>query len=98
MMVCSDFLLRCITPLKSHVCPMWQYTWEGDATRLERGRGFDLTPEVQRNLLGKLSPDPSSNDFITPPPICAPLCADQAMRTRLLRELPTLDEISITVQ
>jgi hypothetical protein len=30
--------------------------------------------------LGKLSPDPSSTDFIMPPPAYAPLCSDQAIR------------------
>jgi hypothetical protein len=29
MMVLSDFLSRCITPLQSHVCPTWQYTLGG---------------------------------------------------------------------
>jgi hypothetical protein len=32
MMVLSDFLSRCITPLQSHVCLEWLYTGEGDAT------------------------------------------------------------------
>jgi hypothetical protein len=35
-------------------------------------------------MLGKLSPDPSSADFIMPPPDCTPLCFDQATRRRLL--------------
>jgi hypothetical protein len=96
-MVLADFLSRHIAPLQSRVRPAWQYTGEGDATWLERERGSDLAPDVQRTLLGKLSPDPFSIDFITSPPVCAPLCSDKATRTRLLQELPTLDEIGIAM-
>jgi hypothetical protein len=52
---------------------------------------------VLRTRLGKLSPDPSLTDFVTPPLACVPLCSDQATWTRLLRELPSLDDIDITV-
>jgi hypothetical protein len=34
--------------------------------RLERGHGSSLSPDVLAALLGKLTPDPSSADFITP--------------------------------
>jgi hypothetical protein len=53
---------------------------------------------VRRALLGKLSPDPSSTDFITPPSACAPFCSDQATRRRLLKELLTLDDIGIVTR
>jgi hypothetical protein len=49
-------------------------------------------------LLGRLSPDPSSVDFITPLAVCAPMCSDQVAWMRLLRELPTLDNIGIGAQ
>jgi hypothetical protein len=49
-------------------------------------------------LLVRLSPDPSSADFVTPPTAYAPMCSDQAVRIRLLRELPTLDDIDITAR
>jgi hypothetical protein len=95
IMVLSDFLLRHIAHFQSRVCPMWQYTGEGDATRLEHDQGSNLAPDMQRALLGKLSPDQSSADFTTLPPVCTPLCSNQGTMRRLLQELPTLDEIGI---
>jgi hypothetical protein len=53
---------------------------------------------VRRALLRKLSPNPSSTDFITPPSACAPFCSDQATRRRLLQKLLTLDDISIVTR
>jgi hypothetical protein len=98
MMVLHDFLSRCITPLQDCAHPTWLYTREGDTTRLERGCDSNLAPDVLNTLLGRLSPDPSSVHFITPLVVCAPMCPDQAMRMRLLRELPTLDNIDITAR
>jgi hypothetical protein len=97
MMVLSDFLSRHIAPLKSHIRPVSQFTREGDTTRLEHSRGSDLAPDILRTLLGKLSPDPSSTDFVTPLLVCKPLCSDQATQMRLLRELRTLDDTSIAM-
>jgi hypothetical protein len=98
MMVLSDFLSRRIAPLQSRIRPVCQFTWEGNTTRLERGCGSDLAPDVLRTLLGKLSPSPSSTDFVTPLLVCVPLCSDQVMQMRLLRELPILDENGIAVR
>jgi hypothetical protein len=50
---------------------------------------------VLGTLLVRLSPDPSSADFITPPAACSPICSDQAMQMRLLRKLLMLDDINI---
>jgi hypothetical protein len=86
MMVLSDFLSRHIAPLQSRICLAWQFTGEGDTTWLECSHGSELAPDMLRTLLRKLSPDPSSTDFITPPLVCVPLCSDQVMQTRLLRE------------
>jgi hypothetical protein len=72
------------------------YTEENDATRLERGHGSDLDPSVLTGMLSKLSVDPSSGDFINPLAPCIPLCLDQAMRSMLFKEFPTLDDIDIT--
>jgi hypothetical protein len=49
-------------------------------------------------MLSKLSIDLSSNDFVNPLTWCTPLCLDQVMRSLLLKELPTLDDIDITVR
>jgi hypothetical protein len=74
MMVLSDFLSRCITPLQSCIRLAWQFIGEGNTTRLEHDHGSDLAPGVLRTLLGKLSLDPSSTNFVTPPSVRAPLC------------------------
>jgi hypothetical protein len=62
---------------------------------LERNRGSNLALDVLGTLLGRLSPDPSLVDFVTHPAVCAPMCSDQVMQMRLLKELPTLDDIGI---
>jgi hypothetical protein len=97
MMLLHDFLSRHITPLQDCAHQAWMYTGEGDATRLERDYDSDLDPDMLGALLVRLSPDPSSADFITPPMVCAPMCSNHAMQMRPLRELPTLDDIDITM-
>jgi hypothetical protein len=76
MMVLHDFLSRCIAPLQDRPCPAWMYTEECDTTWLERDRNSGLAPEVLGTLLGRLSPGPSSVDFVTPPMVCTPMCSD----------------------
>jgi hypothetical protein len=73
------------------------YTRENDTTWLKRGRGSDLAPYVPEGMLTKLSSDPSSSDFINPPVAFMPICLDQALRSQLLKEMPTLDDIDIVV-
>jgi hypothetical protein len=58
---------------------------------------FHLNPNVLGTLLARLSLDQSSVNFVTPLAAYAPMCSDQATWTRLLRGLPTLDDIDITV-
>jgi hypothetical protein len=98
MMVVFDFLSKCIAPLQLCARPTWMYTGENDATQLEHGSGLDSDLTVRTGMLSKLSIDPSSNDFINPPVRCTPLCLDQATRSLLLKELPTLDDIDIAVR
>jgi hypothetical protein len=74
------------------------YNRENDATRLECGNRSNLDLTVLAGMLQKLSIDPSSNDFTNPRARCTPLCLDQATRSLLLKELPTLDDIDIVVQ
>jgi hypothetical protein len=52
--------------------------------RLERDNGSVLGEEASVLVMGKLSPDPSSHDFITPPASYQPLSMDQAARILLL--------------
>jgi hypothetical protein len=98
MIVLFDFLSKRIEPLQLRARPAWLYTGENDNTRLERGRGSDLDPEVLDTMLTKLNPDPTSADFFIPPVVCVPICLDQVMQSKLLKELPTLDDIDIVVR
>jgi hypothetical protein len=52
--------------------------------RLERDNGSVLGEEASALVMGKLSPDPSSHDFITPPASYQPLSMDQDARILLL--------------
>jgi hypothetical protein len=46
-------------------------------------------------VLGNLSPDLTSHDFLTPPAPYQSLCLDQAARTMLLVSMPSMDDIGI---
>jgi hypothetical protein len=48
-------------------------------------------------MLGKLSPDSTSHNFITPPTPCQPLCLDQAVQTIMLVSMPLMDNIGIAM-
>jgi hypothetical protein len=98
MIVLHDFLSKHITPLQERVRPVWLYTGGNDATRLERGPGMDLEPGVLETMLSKLSTNPSSIDFITPPAHCMPICMNQAARSLLLKVMPLLDDINIAAR
>jgi hypothetical protein len=55
---------------------VWLYTGVNDFTWLERANGSALGEEALVLVMGKLNPDPSSHDFITPPASYQPLCMD----------------------
>jgi hypothetical protein len=74
------------------------YTGEGYTTQQERGHDSGLDPNVLGFLLAMLSPDPSSVNFDTVLTPCTPMCSDQVVQTRLLRVMPTLDDIDITAR
>jgi hypothetical protein len=71
---------------------VWFYTRVNNVTWLERGDGSVLGKEVLALVMGKLSPDPSSHDFVTHPASCQPPCMDQATRTLLLVVMPSMDD------
>jgi hypothetical protein len=54
--------------------------------------------DVLGTLLGMLSPESSLANFVTPLIVYTPICPDQVMQMKLLKELPTLDDISFTVR
>jgi hypothetical protein len=59
---------------------------------------MDLDPKMLDAMLSKLCTDPISTDFVNPPTPCKPIFLDQATRSKLLKEMPTLDDIDITVR
>jgi hypothetical protein len=77
---------------------VWLYTREDDTTQLERGRGMDLELGVLATMLSKLSLDPSSIDLTTPLVHYTTICMKQAVRSQLLKVMPTLDDIDITTR
>jgi hypothetical protein len=66
-----------------------------DARQLERGNKLNLDVGPLAMVLSRLSPNPSSTDFITHPEHCLPIYANQAMRLLLLKGMPMLDDIDI---
>jgi hypothetical protein len=96
MMVLHDYVSKCIAPHQERTRPAWLYTRVNDVARLERGDGSMLGGEALVLAMGKLSPDPSSHDFITPTS-CQPLSMDQAARTFLLVAMPSMDDVDIAL-
>jgi hypothetical protein len=70
MMVLHDYVSKCIVPLQERTHSVWLYTGVNDVTRLEHGDGSALGEEVLVLVMGKLCPNLSSHDFITPPASC----------------------------
>jgi hypothetical protein len=97
MMVPHDFLLKCIAPLQDHSRLTWLYTGVNDTTQLEHSDRSDLDDATLAFALMKLSPYPTSHDFITPPTSYQPLCMDQAARMLLLVVMPSLDDVGIAM-
>jgi hypothetical protein len=75
---------------------VWLYTGVNDVTRLERGDGSMLGEEALALVMGKLSPNPFSHDFVTPLASCQPLCMNQVARTLRLVVMPSMDDVGIT--
>jgi hypothetical protein len=95
MMVLHDYVSKHIAPLPKRTFLAWLYTGVNDVTRLERGDGSVLGEEVLVLAMGKLSPDLSSHDFITPPVSCQPLYMNQAVRMLLLVAMSLMDDVGI---
>jgi hypothetical protein len=95
MMVLHDFMSKRIIPLQDRSRPTWLYTNLSDTTRLEHDDRSDLEPDMLEAMLSKLRTDPTFHDFITPLELCAPICLNQAARSLLLSEMPSLDDINL---
>jgi hypothetical protein len=59
---------------------------------------MDLDQNVLEAMLTKLSSDPTSDDFVNPLPFYKPIFLDQAVRSLLLKQMPTLDDIDVVVR
>jgi hypothetical protein len=59
---------------------------------------MDLGMKVLDVMLLKVCSDSISDDRINPPPSCLPIFMDQAARSKLLKEMPTLDDIDVAVR
>jgi hypothetical protein len=95
MMVLHDYVSKRIAPLQERTRLAWLYTRVNDVTWLECGDGPTVGEEALALMMGKLSPDLSSHDFVTPPASCQPLYMDQAARTLLLVVMPSMNEVNI---
>jgi hypothetical protein len=71
------------------------YTSLNDTTRLEHDDKSDLELYMLAATLSKPSTDLTSHDFIKPPELCVPICLNQATRSLLLGEMPSLDDIDL---
>jgi hypothetical protein len=96
MMVLHNYVPKHITPLQEHTRPVWLYNGVNTVTWLECIGGSVLGEEALALVMRKLSPDPSSHDFVTPPTSCQPLCMDQAASMLLLVVMPSMDDVGIT--
>jgi hypothetical protein len=94
-MVLHVFVSKHIALLQDHSWPAWLYTGLNDTKRLEHGDRSDLEPYVLAVALSKLSTDSPSHDFITPLELCVSICLHQAMRSLLLSEMSSLDDINL---
>jgi hypothetical protein len=95
MMVLNDYVSKCIGPLQECTRSAWLYTRVNDVMRLECSDTSVLGEEALTLVMGKLSADPSSHNFITPPTSCQPLCMDQVVRMLLLVAMHSMDNIGI---
>jgi hypothetical protein len=95
MMVMHDYVSKRITLLQERTRLAWLYTGVNNVTQLEGNDGSTLGEEGLALVMGKLSPNPSFHNFVTPPASCQPLCMDQIARMLLLVVMPSMDDVGI---
>jgi hypothetical protein len=66
--------------------------------QLEHDHGTELDQKVLDAMMSMLSSNLIFDDFVNPPPSCMPICLDQAVRSVLLKEMPTLDDKDVVVR
>ncbi|KAJ1268715.1 hypothetical protein BS78_07G156400 [Paspalum vaginatum] len=70
----------------------WSYTGSNDCSRVVRGEDHDLTPLLLEEWVRCVTDESFSPEQLRLPSAIVPLCRDQALRTAVLREMPTLDD------
>ncbi|KAJ1292143.1 hypothetical protein BS78_02G369300 [Paspalum vaginatum] len=70
----------------------WNYTGSNDCSRVVRGEGHDLTPLLLEEWVRCVTDVSFPSEQLRLPSAIVPLCRDQALRTAVLREMPTLDD------
>jgi hypothetical protein len=99
LVVLADVQRRRLAPLREHASrPAWLYTDDNDASRLARGKESVLDDDVLITILKQCVGEAITVDSIEPGPECLPLCVQQQLRTILLKEMPTLEDIGIAVR
>ncbi|KAJ1253473.1 hypothetical protein BS78_K251800 [Paspalum vaginatum] len=92
MHVLADFLRQRLTPLQMRPRSAWSYTGPNDCSRVVRGEDHDLTPLLLEEWVRCVTDEGFSPEQLRLPSAIVPLCRDQALRTAVLREMPTLDD------
>ncbi|KAJ1293560.1 hypothetical protein BS78_01G077800 [Paspalum vaginatum] len=70
----------------------WNYTGSNDCSRVVRGEDHDLTPLLLEEWVRCVTDVSFPPEQLRLPSAIVPLCRDQALRTAVLREMPTLDD------
>ncbi|KAJ1265755.1 hypothetical protein BS78_08G099700 [Paspalum vaginatum] len=90
--VLADFLRRRLAPLQMRPRLAWNYTGSNDCSRVVRGEGHDVTPLLLEEWVRCVTDVSFPPEQLRLPSAIVPLCRDQALRTAVLREMPTLDD------
>jgi len=98
MHVLGDFLKLRITPLQQRPRPVWIYTGPNDCGRVERGVDTDLTREALEIKVQGVTSEDFVLELLVLPARIIPLYEDQQLRTRVLRSMPTLDDVGLAAR
>ncbi|KAJ1258614.1 hypothetical protein BS78_10G089600 [Paspalum vaginatum] len=96
--VLADFLRRRLAPLQMRPRLAWNYTCSNDCSQVVRGEDHDLTPLLLEEWVRCVTDVSFPPEQLRLPFAIVPLCRDQALRTAVLREMPTLDDGSLAAR
>ncbi|KAJ1260069.1 hypothetical protein BS78_10G203500 [Paspalum vaginatum] len=96
--VLADFLRRRLAPLQMRPRLAWSYTGSNDYSRVVCGEDHDLTPLLLEEWVRCVTDVSFPPEQLRLPSAIVMLCRDQALRTAVLREMPTLDDGSLAAR